>query len=1035
MDDQQISDEPKKNSGPYPGLRFYDHSQAEYFAGRDRDGEECTRRLSEGRLMILHGRSGCGKSSFLRAAVKPMLEKSIPGSAFDEGDAGLEVVRSTRDPLDVFAAKLIEICEIAIEGTKIGGNSDQGSVWSLRKSLSEKEIDKFCSTFERSKADIGKSGRKCFRLFVALSEVLSVFPILVVDQAEEIFTLREKKARELAQDATQTDETIDKTLKAIDFQAGEFFDFLQRFANDGARSARLIISLRTEYKGQFDDCLSERGKLSSQALIDGFYLEDLNVPALTEAILRPTLTASEWREKLKLSDEGKELGLSPRQKFRFEFEPDVAEMLAKELTTSSDVAIGGVLPTMQVTCLRLYEQARQAKGSGNAAFKINDLQRRRVGKIGAQIQEFLAERLELVCSEYVTTWKMGQTEAVEQWHRILAYKLVEEQADGRAVSSTEPMDDLIRYAVAAFKSEDESLEKVTQVINRLCDDDIGLLMRQESDGTVALGHDSVALALNKWRVRYDVKDNMMMRMNMSGATRSALTQTDLYPEGCEPHEENVMLHKDLHWDRLYPHFAAQKGFADRLGLNLQQPSIDLDLSDLKCKESPKDWEKLTENLRNAADKRLEEGDYVMVAADHHSFPWSYKEATSIRQRNLASSTMAKWSDILVTDLFTGNGLIGRPFKRENDPSRVTGTTAETIGKQYEDVIREALLEVYEANGQIKCHDHLSHKFIVGAAELVLNRQKKEREYFTNHNTTNSVVLAEASELASSGDGLVDWLLNEEDGDRARFIVGTAAARALALQAGAELYFATSHLTLVTRFRIDSYVRGEGAVTAEATTAYGRKKQAQLNQQIQDVIKHTNWQINIPPAQWKQGRNRALILRLAAVGYYTAEYVRSNADEFVRYVRDQLTERFAEAQSEGETSMRGLRINRDAIRSAVRDCYSIMKFDECGTEFYDLDSTTAYWTNHREFGSKSVASEIYNEMSHLRQRTVTNYETLARIIEWMRSEDVYDPKDYEIRRVIELKRCAWNNYKIFNFYDSARQMAEAALLLQLKMESV
>jgi hypothetical protein len=134
-------------------------------------------------------------------------------------------------------------------------------------------------------------------------------------------------------------------------------------------------------------------------------------------------------------------------------------------------------------------------------------------------------------------------------------------------------------------------------------------------------------------------------------------------------------------------------------------------------------------------------------------------------------------------------------------------------------------------------------------------------------------------------------------------------------------------------------------------------------------------------------------------------------------------------------MQGLRINRDTIRAAVKDCYSIMKFDECGTEFYDLDSTTAYWTMHSELGSKSVAGEIYNELSHLRQRTITNYETLSRMIEWMRNEDKYDPRDPLVSQVIEYKQCAWNNYRIFNFYDSARLMADAALKLQMKVESV
>lgn len=1028
---EQMADKDEAKSSekesPYPGLRFYDDKQAHYFAGRDRDSKDCTQLLKEGRLLVLHGRSGCGKSSFLRAAVKPMLENMIPGSKFDEGEAGLEVVRATIDPLAAFATKLMEICEAATSSSK-------QSIWRLRESLSRDEIKKFKKSYVGKYDEISKNGRKCYRLFVALADVLDVFPILVVDQAEEVFTLREKEARELAQSSEETEESIRQKLGAIENQAQEFFDLLRRFANDGARTARLVVSLRTEYKGQFDDELVKRKDLAPTALVKGFYLEDLSVKGLTEAILRPTLTMDEWKKRLRIDEGSVELGLSPRQKHRFEFEQGVAEQLAHELVTSTDVAVGGVLPTMQVTCLRLYEQAKQAQGGGNVTFSINELQRRRIGTIGLQIQEFLAEKLDEVCAEDKAGWNIGLTDTVEKWHEILANKLVEEQADGRAVSSTEPLKDIIDYAARVFASEDDAKKKVARVIQRLCDKDIGLLMPQRSDDSVALGHDSVALSLNKWRVRYSAKDNMMRRMSMSsGVMRSDLEKSDLYPSGYEPREEDVLLHKDLHWDRLYPHFSAYKDFATRLGINLSPPPAELDLADMKSDKSPEDWDDLVKKLRETADDRLEEGKFVLVAADHHTFPWTYNQVSGLKQNKQRNLLIAKWSDVLVTDLFIGNGLIGKPFGRKKKLDEVAGDTPETIGKEYEAVIQESLMYVAKQEGQIKCHDELARKFIVGAAELVLNRNKDEREYFTEYAKTNSIVLATPKELASSGDGLVDWLLAGKEKGRPRFIVGTAAARALSLQAGADLYFATSHLTLVTRYKINSYVNSRDDDT-KAPSDYARRKQAQLIQQIQSIIKHTSWQINIPPAQWKLGRNRALILRLAALGYYTSEYIRSNGDEFVRYVRDQLTARFAEAEGGDHNSLRGLRINRDAIRAAVRDCYSIMKFDECGTEFYDLDSTTAYKTMHREFGSKSVASEIYAEMSELRQRTVTNYETLSRIIEWMRAEGKYDPKEEEIREVIELKRCAWNNYSIFNFYDSARLMADATLKLQLKMES-
>ena len=61
--------------------------------------------------------------------------------------------------------------------------------------------------------------------------------------------------------------------------------------------------------------------------------------------------------------------------------------------------------------------------------------------------------------------------------------------------------------------------------------------------------------------------------------------------------------------------------------------------------------------------------------------------------------------------------------------------------------------------------------------------------------------------------------------------------------------------------------------------------------------------------------------------------------------------------------------------------------------------------------------------------------MSRMIRWLRARDAYGQSDPLVAKVTELKDCAWRNYRIFNYYDSARMMSDAALILQRKMEDV
>src|ERR1035438_10501420 len=69
---------------PYKGLTYYDVADVPLFAGRDHDIMIVSSAIGQSnvRILLLHGMTGCGKSSFLRAGLIPRLETEISGYEF-----------------------------------------------------------------------------------------------------------------------------------------------------------------------------------------------------------------------------------------------------------------------------------------------------------------------------------------------------------------------------------------------------------------------------------------------------------------------------------------------------------------------------------------------------------------------------------------------------------------------------------------------------------------------------------------------------------------------------------------------------------------------------------------------------------------------------------------------------------------------------------------------------------------------------------------------------------------------------------------
>lgn len=1026
---------------PYPGLRYYQMKLAGIFAGRERDVEKCASKLLESQVLILHGRTGCGKSSFLRAGVKPKIERARVGTRFEGNPTEFDVIRSTRFPLRELSKKVLTAAEIVISRAKQGSSTDGSPLGRLRKRINDEDIEAL--------QEILNSGTRqevideiceheisiLLEVFMLLGRFLRSAPIFVIDQAEEVFTLSDIRTADGEEDEV-TPENAEAEERRYREETSNYFKLLSSFVE--ARGAcRLVISLRTEYKGLFDDNLPSINK--NMGGLQGFYLKDLDEKGLEDAVLRPTLSKAQWEES-----EAADWPDVSHHDFGFSIDKGVVDDLIAELL-SDKVPAGGVLPTLQVACLRLWRMARDSR-RGGSRFRVRRAHFQQLGKIQDQIEEYLAQSLEECCAK-IDSWPKdsGRRSMSDKWHEILVSAFVRVEADGRAVTKSLAMKDFISQAIGSLGNVKRAT--VVEMVDFIKHESVGLLREDQRDGEIfwTLGHDSLALALNKWNLLYGRKDMpMMMRMGMSSIGAPDEYKIDeLFPKKEDrPHEVNIVVQQDFGWDHQLPFFAMQRGFAERLGINIVTNKA-LKARNLMDKDGEVDWpalrQKMADHNIELEKNRMDGGlaDYAMVATDWNNFPGAkdYKPDAD-RKDGLSKFTIRhnlwQWSDILVTNVFYGNGLIGEGEEWRDRLREVTATSGEVLIEKLIKHIRDALIEIRENNGVIRVHAQTGVHFLEFAAELVGD------DAFKKYIKSKKNLKIESNRDYQAYDQLLTWLL-EDDEDHAerrpKYIVGSAQSRTLALQAGLSVYFGTDHLSSLARKAIDSRksnTKREEQLDHIATMA----------EQIQRLVVHNLWQIGIPATQWNVGINKPIVLRLASLGYFSAEYIRTNSDQYVMYLHEFMNDIFRNVSDRSKEG-KGMRLSRLALKNTWRDCFSINKFDEVGPETYDPDSIYAFSSQHSQHASKSVAAEIYAELMSLRGRTLEHFTKLSQSLAWLNSransnEGTKAEQQKKITRLWDAynyREAAWRNYRILNFYDSERLMAHAAHIMQREIEEV
>ena len=439
---------------PYKGLSYYGPADRPLFAGRDGQIRECAELLARFDLttLVLHGETGCGKSSFLRAGLIPTLEREGFGLEFIKAgrgdDAAAVFIRSTRTPLAELAAALRRF---------------SSSPYQIRTPLGVEEVDlKGAVDDALGDSDLA-AARDPEQLLRALRRIADVLPtrlILIIDQAEEVLTLSSPENREHQNDRRA------------------FFRFVRSF-NSRPIGVKMLLALRTEYHGRFfDEMYLEHGQ---QSRIRHFLLPDLRLDGLTEAIERPT------------SDRPVGNLQPPRSVYRFFYEPrGLASEVARDILSAK--AEGAALPLMQIVCRELYDSARSSANK-DADFPITEAQYRESGKVGGEVDRHVIASLENACMKAGLT--SVSSREIDQWVAVLC-ELVSIQTDGTVTTRVVPESTVIQDA------ESRTLHaRSTDVLQALADPEV-LILRQVADldertglrvPSYSLGHDTIGLAL------------------------------------------------------------------------------------------------------------------------------------------------------------------------------------------------------------------------------------------------------------------------------------------------------------------------------------------------------------------------------------------------------------------------------------------------------------------------------------------------------------------------------------------------------------
>ena len=153
---------------PYPGLRPFDLGDEAFFFGREAQTRALREKLKVSRLIAVVGRSGCGKSSLVRAGLVPQLLQER--GADDTPNWRIATFRPQGRPMRELADALLRL---KAEMRPTPGDSESAEMQALRQSRME-------AMLRRNSLGLVDAARE-----LNLSAAAGL--LIIVDQFEEIF--------------------------------------------------------------------------------------------------------------------------------------------------------------------------------------------------------------------------------------------------------------------------------------------------------------------------------------------------------------------------------------------------------------------------------------------------------------------------------------------------------------------------------------------------------------------------------------------------------------------------------------------------------------------------------------------------------------------------------------------------------------------------------------------------------------------------------------------------------------------------------
>jgi hypothetical protein len=446
---------------PYKGLRYYGPEDKLIFAAREDDIWRCSQILAKPstRILILHGRTGCGKSSFLRAGLITFLETQERGFQFQKeggNPASTLFIRCTDKPLVQLAERLYS--EVTEGHHEL--RTPDGQTTSI--DLTEVHQGRDCDTFLQ---DVAEDPDQMIESLGVLASLLPRTLVVIIDQAEEILTVRQdEEGRKWGE---------------------QFFNFLALFSRSRL-DLKLLVALRTEWYGQFYNAIRQR-RWDPMNIRD-YLLSELTQDQIAIAIKHP----SQFRE------------------YNFSFDNGLPEKIALDLKNSP--LEGGVLPVMQLICERLYRQKGEMTDEGKH-IQITNKDYLALGGAEGQLGQYIRESL----LEIATLNKMKSHIAeleIERWCIVLA-TIVRTQIDGTVTTDFRTSVDLLNKC-----KEVNCKIPFEQMIPYLTDEKRRILQRteifnprtKETHVAYSLGHDAIGLALKILTQRTAVSHSLIDRM-------------------------------------------------------------------------------------------------------------------------------------------------------------------------------------------------------------------------------------------------------------------------------------------------------------------------------------------------------------------------------------------------------------------------------------------------------------------------------------------------------------------------------------------